>query len=96
MTELANRRLAGLHEGTVSLSYRTWIVHVSSELKSTIGSPPLAISILFCGRNRATTAMSHCQFCFLAGLANLDVSPLCLLLGVGIPLIVLDPLWSMC
>jgi hypothetical protein len=43
---------------------RTWIVHVSSELKSTMGSPPLAISILFCGRNRATTALSYGQHVF--------------------------------
>jgi hypothetical protein len=41
---------------------RTWIVHVSSELKSTMGSPPLAISILFCGRNRATTTLSYSQY----------------------------------
>jgi hypothetical protein len=32
------------------------MLHVSSVSKLTIGSPPFANSILFCGRNRATTA----------------------------------------
>ena len=39
----------------------TWMLHVSSVSNSTIGSPPLAISTLFCGRNRATTAQLHHQ-----------------------------------
>lgn len=43
------------------MAFRTWIVHVSSELNSTMGSPPLAISTLFCGRNRATTVAPHSQ-----------------------------------
>ena len=34
---------------------------VSSFSKLTMGSPPLAISILFCGRKRATTTLS-CQY----------------------------------
>jgi len=33
----------------------TLILHVSSVSKSTTDSPPLAISALFGGRNRATT-----------------------------------------
>ena len=46
----------------MELACRTWIVHVSSFLNSTMGSPPLAISILFCGRNRATTTLSYRQY----------------------------------
>lgn len=42
--------------------WRTLMLHVSSDWKETMGSPPLAISILFCGRNRATTGERHCQY----------------------------------
>jgi hypothetical protein len=53
--------LGSCEDLSMKLACRTWIVHVSSFLNSTIGSPPLAISILFCGRNRATTALSYSQ-----------------------------------
>jgi len=51
-----------LAEKGLTGSRRTWMVHVSSELNSTMGSPPLASSILFCGRNRATTGIPHSQY----------------------------------
>jgi hypothetical protein len=48
-----------------------------------MGWPPLAISILFCGRNRATTALCHGQYLCACCLYSLSR---------GAPLIVLEPL----